>query len=441
MKLWSKEHTSTAAIVEQFTVGRDQEFDLLLARYDVQGSIAHVTMLGEVGLMTPEESERAVNGLRAIYATIENGTFRIEPGIEDVHSQVEYLLTQAIGETGKKIHSGRSRNDQVAVDIKLFLRATIKDLVSDVHLLFQLLIEKSIENKDKLLPGYTHLQIAMPSSAGLWLGAYAESLIDDLELLAAAYKVVNKNPLGSGAGYGSSFPLDRQCTTRILQFDTLNWNSVYAQMSRGKTEKFTATGISAVAATLSRLAMDCCLYLNQNFGFISFPEELTTGSSIMPHKKNPDVLELVRAKCNRIQSLPNELTLLINNLPSGYHRDLQLTKEILFPALTELKSCLSMMQLMVSNIQIKKDLLNDEKYKYLFSVEAVNQKVTGGVPFRDAYKQVGAAIEQGNFSFDVRQLHHTHEGSIGNLCTTEIVQEMDRVLRYFANKNPDESGF
>jgi argininosuccinate lyase len=441
MKLWSKEHTSTAAIVEQFTVGRDQEFDLLLARYDVQGSIAHVTMLGEVGLMTPEESERAVNGLRAIYATIENGTFRIEPGIEDVHSQVEYLLTQAIGETGKKIHSGRSRNDQVAVDIKLFLRATIKDLVSDVHLLFQLLIEKSIENKDKLLPGYTHLQIAMPSSAGLWLGAYAESLIDDLELLAAAYKVVNKNPLGSGAGYGSSFPLDRQCTTRILQFDTLNWNSVYAQMSRGKTEKFTATGISAVAATLSRLAMDCCLYLNQNFGFIFFPEELTTGSSIMPHKKNPDVLELVRAKCNRIQSLPNELTLLINNLPSGYHRDLQLTKEILFPALTELKSCLSMMQLMVSNIQIKKDLLNDEKYKYLFSVEAVNQKVTGGVPFRDAYKQVGAAIEQGTFSFDVRQLHHTHEGSIGNLCTTEIVQEMDRVLRYFANKNPDESGF
>jgi argininosuccinate lyase len=441
MKLWSKEHTSTAAIVEQFTVGRDQEFDLLLARYDVQGSIAHVTMLGEVGLMTPEESERAVNGLRAIYATIENGTFRIEPGIEDVHSQVEYLLTQAIGETGKKIHSGRSRNDQVAVDIKLFLRATIKDLVSDVHLLFQLLIEKSIENKDKLLPGYTHLQIAMPSSAGLWLGAYAESLIDDLELLAAAYKVVNKNPLGSGAGYGSSFPLDRQCTTRILQFDTLNWNSVYAQMSRGKTEKFTATGISAVAATLSRLAMDCCLYLNQNFGFISFPEELTTGSSIMPHKKNPDVLELVRAKCNRLQSLPNELTLLINNLPSGYHRDLQLTKEILFPALTELKSCLSMMQLMVSNIQVKKDLLSDEKYKYLFSVEAVNQKVTGGVPFRDAYKQVGAAIEQGTFSFDVRQLHHTHEGSIGNLCTTEIVQEMDRVLRYFANKNPDESGF
>lgn len=441
MKLWSKEHTSTAAIVEQFTVGRDQEFDLLLARYDVQGSIAHVTMLGQVGLMTPEESERAVNGLRAIYATIENGTFRIEPGIEDVHSQVEYLLTQSIGETGKKIHSGRSRNDQVAVDIKLFLRATIKDLVSEVHLLFQMLIEKSIENKDKLLPGYTHLQIAMPSSAGLWLSAYAESLIDDLELLAAAYKVVNKNPLGSGAGYGSSFPLDRQCTTRMLQFDTLNWNSVYAQMSRGKTEKFTATGISAVAATLSRLAMDCCLYLNQNFGFISFPEELTTGSSIMPHKKNPDVLELVRAKCNRIQSLPNELTLLMNNLPSGYHRDLQLTKEILFPALTELKSCLQMMQLMISNIQVKTDLLNDDKYKYLFSVEVVNQKVTGGVPFRDAYRQVGAAIEQGTFSFDIRQLHHTHEGSIGNLCTSEIVEEMDRVLRYFANKNPDESGF
>lgn len=441
MKLWSKEHTSTAAIVEQFTVGRDPEFDLLLARYDVQGSIAHVTMLGQVGLMTTEEAERAVNGLRAIYATIEDGTFRIEPGIEDVHSQIEYLLTQSIGETGKKIHSGRSRNDQVAVDIKLFMRASIRELVSEVHLLFQLLIEKSIENKDQLLPGYTHLQIAMPSSAGLWLGAYAESLIDDLEMLAAAYKVVNKNPLGSGAGYGSSFPLDRQCTTRLLQFETLNWNSVYAQMSRGKAEKFTAVGISAVAATLSRLAMDCCLYLNQNFGFISFPEELTTGSSIMPHKKNPDVLELIRARCNRIQSLPNELTLLVNNLPSGYHRDLQLTKEILFPALSELKSCLQMMQLMISNIQVRDGLLNDEKYKYLFSVEVVNQKVTRGVPFRDAYKEVGAAIENGTFSYDYRQLHHTHEGSIGNLCTNELVQEMDQVLRHFTNKNPDESGF
>jgi argininosuccinate lyase len=431
MKLWSKENSSTSALVEQFTVGRDKEFDLLLATYDVQGSIAHVTMLGEVGLMTKEEAEIAINGLNEILATIESGSFVIEEGIEDVHSQVEYLLTQKIGDTGKKIHSGRSRNDQVAVDIKLYLRGEISSIKDEVKNLFDLLVIQSEKNKTVLLPGYTHLQIAMPSSVGLWLGAYAESLVDDMELLAAAYHVANKNPLGSGAGYGSSFPLNRKRTTGLLQFETLNWNSVYAQMSRGKTEKFTAIGLSGFAASLSKLSMDCCLYMNQNFAFISFPDELTTGSSIMPHKKNPDVFELIRAKCNRIQSIPNELTLLINNLPSGYHRDLQLTKEILFPAIEELKACLQMMQLMLSNMKVRENILVDEKYKYLFSVEAVNELVNKGVPFREAYQQVGNAINKGEFEFDLKQLHHTHEGSIGNLCTAEIIQEMDNVLSEF----------
>jgi argininosuccinate lyase len=431
MKLWSKENSSTSALVEQFTVGRDKEFDLLLAKYDVQGSIAHVTMLGEVGLMSKEEAEIAVNGLKEIAATIELGSFIIEEGIEDVHSQVEYLLTQKIGDVGKKIHSGRSRNDQVAVDIKLYLRAEISNLKDEVKNLFDLLIKTGDQNKNTLLPGYTHLQIAMPSSVGLWLGAYAESLVDDLELLAAAYQVANKNPLGSGAGYGSSFPLSRKRTTELLQFGTLNWNSVYAQMSRGKTEKVTSIGMSAVAATLSKLAMDCCLYMNQNFGFISFPDELTTGSSIMPHKKNPDVFELIRAKCNRIQSIPNELTLLINNLPSGYHRDMQLTKEILFPAIEELKACLQLMQLMLSNMKVKENILADEKYKYLFSVEAVNELVNKGVPFREAYQQVGNSINKGEFEYDLQQLHHTHEGSIGNLCNEEIAAEMNKVLAKF----------
>lgn len=431
MKLWSKENSSTSALVEQFTVGRDKEFDLLLAKYDVQGSIAHVTMLGEVGLMTKEEAEIAVNGLKEIAATIELGSFIIEEGIEDVHSQVEYLLTQKIGDVGKKIHSGRSRNDQVAVDIKLYLRAEIKNIKDEVKNLFDLLIKTGDHHKNTLLPGYTHLQIAMPSSVGLWLGAYAESLVDDLELLAAAYQVANKNPLGSGAGYGSSFPLNRKRTTELLQFATLNWNSVYAQMSRGKTEKITSIGMSAVAATLSKLAMDCCLYMNQNFGFLSFPDELTTGSSIMPHKKNPDVFELIRAKCNRIQSIPNELTLLINNLPSGYHRDMQLTKEILFPAIEELKACLQLMQLMLSNMRVKENILTDEKYKYLFSVEAVNELVNKGVPFREAYQQVGNAINKGEFEYDLQQLHHTHEGSIGNLCNEEIAAEIDKVLMKF----------
>jgi argininosuccinate lyase len=431
MKLWSKENSSTSALVEQFTVGRDKEFDLLLAKYDVQGSIAHVTMLGEVGLMSKEEAEIAVKGLHEIAATIELGSFIIEEGIEDVHSQVEYLLTQKIGDIGKKIHSGRSRNDQVAVDIKLYLRAEIGHIKDEVKNLFDLLIQTGDQHKNTLLPGYTHLQIAMPSSVGLWLGAYAESLVDDLELLAAAYQVANKNPLGSGAGYGSSFPLSRKRTTELLQFATLNWNSVYAQMSRGKTEKVTGIGMSSVAATLSKLAMDCCLYMNQNFGFLSFPDELTTGSSIMPHKKNPDVFELIRAKCNRIQSIPNELTLLINNLPSGYHRDMQLTKEILFPAIEELKACLQLMQLMLGNMKVKENILSDEKYKYLFSVEAVNELVNKGIPFREAYQQVGNAINKGEFEYDLQQLHHTHEGSIGNLCSEDIAAEMNKVLAKF----------
>lgn len=431
MKLWQKENSSTSQLVETFTVGRDKEFDLLLAKYDVQGSIAHVTMLGEVGLMSKKEAAIAVIGLQEIASTIELGTFIIEEGIEDVHSQVEYLLTQKIGDIGKKIHSGRSRNDQVAVDIKLYLRAEINNLKDEVKNLFDLLIQTGDQHKNTLLPGYTHLQIAMPSSVGLWLGAYAESLVDDLELVAAAYHVANKNPLGSGAGYGSSFPLSRKRTTELLQFGTLNWNSVYAQMSRGKTEKVTSIGMSSVAATLSKLAMDCCLYMNQNFGFLSFPDELTTGSSIMPHKKNPDVFELIRAKCNRIQSIPNELTLLINNLPSGYHRDMQLTKEILFPAIEELKACLQLMQLLLSNMKVKENILADEKYKYLFSVEAVNELVNKGVPFREAYQQVGNAINNGEFEYDLQQLHHTHEGSIGNLCSDDIKAEMEKVIEKF----------
>lgn len=434
MKLWQKENTSTSELVESFTVGRDKEFDVLLAKYDVQGSIAHVTMLGEVGLMTKDEAAIAVEALKKIESDIEAGNFQIEDGIEDVHSQVEFLLTKRIGETGKKIHSGRSRNDQVAVDIKLYLRAQVLAVKDEAKQLFDLLIKQSEKYKNVLLPGYTHLQIAMPSSFGLWFGAYAESLVDDLEMLAAAYQVANKNPLGSGAGYGSSFPLNRVRTTELLGFAVPNFNSVYAQMTRGKTEKLVAMGISCVAATLSKLAMDCCLYLNQNFSFISFPAELTTGSSIMPHKKNPDVFELIRAKCNRIQSTPNELTLLINNLPSGYHRDLQLTKEILFPAIEELKACLQLCRLMLSNIEVKENILQDEKYKYLFTVEAVNELVNQGVSFRDAYKQIGEQVENGAFSFDsTKPLQHTHEGSISRLCNDEIRSLMDGVLVKFAS--------
>ncbi len=428
MKLWSKDKTSTAAQIEAFTVGRDRDFDVQMARFDVEGSIAHVTMLGEQGLMSKDQADLAVAELKKILTSIEVGQFSIDAGAEDIHSQIEFMLTERIGDAGKMIHTGRSRNDQVAVDIKLFLRSAIIDIKDEMQSLFDLLIQKSNEHMDTLIPGYTHLQIAMPSSIGLWLGAYAESLVDDMEFVAAAFKVANKNPLGSGAGYGSSFPLNRSRTTALLQFNTLNYNAVYAQMSRGKTEKLTAMALASVAATLSRLAMDCCLFMSQNFGFIHFPDELTTGSSIMPHKKNPDVFELIRGKCNRIQAVPNELTLLINNLPSGYHREMQLTKEILFPAMEELRSCMEMMKLMLNAIGVRENILTEEKYKYLFSVEKVNELVNQGIPFRDAYAQVGNMIDQGTFQFDATQkLNHTHEGSIGNLCTAEIAEQMKSV--------------
>ncbi|MBS1917656.1 MAG: argininosuccinate lyase [Bacteroidetes bacterium] len=432
MKLWNKDNTNTSQLVETFTVGRDKEFDILLAEHDVLGSLAHTQMLESVGLLSKEELTAIQKELKNILDEIHHSQFTIDKDAEDIHSQIEMILTQRIGEAGKKIHSGRSRNDQVAVDIKLYLRSEIQKIKEEVKNLFELLITQSEKYKDKLLPGYTHLQIAMPSSFGLWFGAYAESLVDDMELLAAAYHITNKNPLGSGAGYGSSFPLNRTMTTELLHFETLNYNSVYAQMSRGKTEKSLSFALSSIASTLGKLSMDACLYINQNFGFISFPNELTTGSSIMPHKKNPDVFELIRAKCGRIQSAPNELTMLINNLPSGYHRDLQLTKEILFPAIEELKACLQIAQLMLSNIIIKDNLLDDEKYKYIFSVEAVNELVNKGVSFRDAYKQVGNQIDKGEFHFDYKkQLHHTHEGSIGNLCNDKIESQMKTVLTKF----------
>ncbi|MEY3921910.1 MAG: argininosuccinate lyase [Bacteroidota bacterium] len=428
MKLWKKDNTSTSKLIEDFTVGNDKDFDILLARFDVEGSIAHVTMLGEQGLMNKEDANKAIAGLKKIYESILNGTFKIDASMEDVHSQVEWMLTKEIGDAGKMIHTGRSRNDQVAVDIKLYLRSSMVEIKEDVLKLFNLLIEKSNQHKQDLIPGYTHLQIAMPSSVGLWLGAYAESLVDDMEILAAAFHVTNKNPLGSGAGYGSSFPLNRKRTTELLHFKSLNYNSVYAQMSRGKTEKLVASAIASIASTLSKLAMDNCLYLNQNFAFISFPDELTTGSSIMPHKKNPDVFELIRGKCNRIQAAPNELTLLTNNLPSGYHREMQLTKEILFPAIESLRQCIEMMHLMLSALSVNKNILQDKKYTYLFSVEKVNELVNKGIPFRDAYVQVGNMINEENFQFDPSQsLKHTHEGSIGNLCNEEIVSEMKKI--------------
>ncbi len=425
MKLWQKDSTNTLEQVQQFTVGRDQEFDILLAKYDVQGNIAHVRMLGEVGLLTSAEAEQAIAGLHEIAKEIEAGTFCIATGVEDIHSQVEFSLTEKIGAVGKKIHSGRSRNDQVAVDLKLFFKTALKELAAKVNECFATLQKQSEAHKDILLPGYTHLQIAMPSSAGLWLGAYAESLVDDMQLVVAAYEVSNRNPLGSGAGYGSSFPLNRLRTTELLEFASLNYNSIYAQMTRGKTEKFVAIALAQVASTLAKLSMDCCLYMNQNFGFITFPDELTTGSSLMPHKKNPDVFELIRGKCNRLQSLPNEMTLLLTNLPSGYHREMQLTKEIIFPALQSLNECLSMTVLMLQNIKFSENILQEPKYSYLFSVEALNELVNKGVPFRDAYAQIGNSINEGTFQYDQKSLNHTHEGSIGNLCTAQIKALMD----------------
>lgn len=430
MKLWEKENKSTSELIEKFTVGKDNELDLVLAEFDVKASIAHTQMLESIGLLTKEELTIIHDELKNILSEIKNGNFVIEEGVEDIHSQIECMLTQRIGETGKKIHSGRSRNDQVLTDIKLYLRYELQEITKKVSDLFDLLMKLSEEHKNKLFPGYTHLQIAMPSSFGLWFSAYAESMVDDMELVIAAYNVTNKNPLGSGAGYGSSFPLNRKMTTNLLGFETLNYNVVYAQMTRGKTEKVVSMAMSSVATTLSKLAYDVCLYMNQNFGFISFPDELTTGSSIMPHKKNPDVFELIRAKCNKIQALPNEFTLLTNNLPSGYHRDMQLTKESLFPAIQELKSCLEMTSFMLGQIQIKEDILQDEKYKYLFSVEAVNEQVLDGIPFRDAYKNVGNSIEKNDFNPEF-ELKHTHEGSIGNLCNTEIRGQMNLLISKF----------
>ncbi|WP_035759742.1 argininosuccinate lyase [Flavobacterium tegetincola] len=422
-KLWQKETVSALSDlqskIETFTIGSDKQWDLYLAEADVLGSMAHAEMLASIDLLTQNEFLELKSELHTILDSIKNGSFAIEAGVEDVHSQIEILLTQTLGDVGKKIHSGRSRNDQSLVDIKLFIKKEIEAIASLTKHLFDQLISLSNEHKSELMPGYTHMQIAMPSSFGLWFGAYAESLSDDLELLIAAYNVTNKNPLGSGAGYGSSFPLDRQKTTKVLGFEGLNYNVVYAQMTRGKTEKITAVAIAGIAATLSKFSMDVCLYMNQNFGFITFPQELTTGSSIMPHKKNPDVFELIRAKCNRIQSLPNELTLLINNLPSGYHRDMQLTKECLFPALIDFKDCLELTVLMLENIVIKKDILKDEMYKNLFTVEKVNELTLSGIPFREAYKQVAQLIEDD--AFDSQMIvNHTHQGSIGNLCNEEI---------------------
>ncbi len=429
MKLWQK-HTNVSQAVENFTVGNDKAMDLFLAPFDVQGSLAHIIMLQSIGLLTHDELNILSAELKNIYKEIEEGSFSLEGGVEDIHSQVELLLTQRLGDVGKKIHSGRSRNDQVLLDLKLFFRSSIEQLVLNVESLFQLLQSKSEEYKEHLLPGYTHLQLAMPSSFGLWLGAYAESLVDDVITLQSAYKVVNKNPLGSAAGYGSSFPLNRTLTTQLLGFDDLNYNAVYAQMTRGKSERIVAQALSNVAATLNKLSMDCCLYMNQNFSFISFPDELTTGSSIMPHKKNPDVFELIRAKCNTLQALPNDIVLLTTNLTSGYHRDFQLLKEYLFPAFITLSSCIDMMQLMVSNMRVKENILNDGQYKYLFSVEEVNKLVLQGMPFRDAYKKVGLEIEKGNFTYSTG-LNHTHEGSIGNLCNDEIKRMMDDAINAF----------
>jgi len=429
MKIWQK-NIDVNQFVENFTVGKDRELDLQMAKFDVLGSLAHTQMLETINLLTAEELKVVQQELKNIYAEIEAGNFTIENSVEDVHSQVEWLLTQRIGEAGKKIHSGRSRNDQVLVDLKLFFRSCIEDMVMQTTTLFNQLIELSNIHKDKLMPGYTHLQIAMPSSFGLWFGAYAESLADDMELMLAAWKITNKNPLGSAAGYGSSFPLNRTLTTQLLGFESLNYNVVYAQMGRGKTERILAQAMSAVAATLAKMAMDVCLFINQNFGFISFPAELTTGSSIMPHKKNPDVFELIRSRCNKIQALPNEIAMMITNLPSGYHRDLQLLKENLFPAITSLNECLEIATFMFQNITIKDDILKDKKYDYLFSVEVVNDLALQGVPFREAYKIVGEQIETGTFA-PSSEIHHTHEGSIGNLCNDEIQAGMQEVLSQF----------
>lgn len=413
-------------MIEQFTVGNDRELDLRLARYDVQGSMAHIRMLESIGLLKSDELEVLLKALGEIAEVIERGEFRIEEGVEDVHSQVEFMLTAKLGDIGKKIHSGRSRNDQVLVDLKLFMRDELKHIAKAVERLFYRLQGLSEEHKDKLMPGYTHLQVAMPSSFGLWFGAYAESLVDDMQMLVAAYNVANQNPLGSAAGYGSSFPLDREMTTRLLEFETLHYNVVAAQMSRGKTERAASMAIASIASTLGHMAMDVCMWMCQNFGFVSFPDELTTGSSIMPHKKNPDVFEIMRGKCNRLQSIPNEIALLTANLPLGYNRDLQLLKDIIFPASTELIECLDMADFMLQHIRIKDGIVEDPRYDYLFTVEEVNRLVLEGMPFREAYKKVGHEVQNGTYS-PVREVNHTHAGSISNLCNKEIADKFRKV--------------
>jgi argininosuccinate lyase len=429
MKLWSK-GVEVEKKIETFTVGKDRELDLLLAKYDVQGSLAHTQMLESIGLLTADELARVQAELKNIYKEIEAGDFTINDGVEDIHSQVEFLLTERLGEVGKKIHSGRSRNDQVLVDLKLFIRSEIETLVGNTKDLFDKLIELSNEHKEVLLPGYTHLQVAMPSSFGLWFGAYAESLLDDLTFMQGAYKVANRNPLGSAAGYGSSFPLNRQMTTDLLGFDTMAYNVVYAQMGRGKTERTVASAMAGVAGTLAKFAQDTCMYMSQNFAFVKFPDHLTTGSSIMPHKKNPDVWELMRSKCNKLQALPNEIALMIANLPSGYFRDLQTLKESFLPAFVELNNCLEIATYMLHHITVNKNILDDDKYLYLFSVEEVNKRVLAGKPFRDAYKEVGLDIEAGNFN-PSKKVNHTHEGTIGNLCNDKIADQMDATLKGF----------
>lgn len=437
MKLWSKGFEINKEI-ENFTVGRDREMDLYLAKYDVLGSMAHITMLNSIGLIADDELPLLLAELRKIYAVCEEGKFVIEDDIEDVHSQVELMLTRALGDMGKKIHSGRSRNDQVLVDLKLFTRAELKNLVEETKALFDELIGKSEENKDVLMPGYTHLQIAMPSSFGLWFGAYAESLTDDMLYLQSAYKMTNRNPLGSAAGYGSSFPLNRQMTTDLLGFDSMNYNVVYAQMGRGKMERNVAFSIAGLAGTLAKMAFDACLFNSQNFGFIKLPKECTTGSSIMPHKKNPDVFELIRAKCNKLQALPTQITLIQNNLPCGYFRDLQIIKECFLPAFEELKDCLRMCTYIISKIEVKRDILDNPMYDAIFSVEEVNKLAADGMPFRDAYKKVGLEIEAGNFVPN-KDIHHTHEGSIGNLCNDKIVGLMDSIMQDFHFEKVDKA--
>ncbi|WP_456866835.1 argininosuccinate lyase [Galbibacter sp. BG1] len=426
MKLWDKGF-STDKKIDIFTVGSDRELDLVIAKYDVLASIAHAKMLHKIGLITEKEAINLVKELENIGETVKNGTFSIDDNFEDAHSKIEFLLTEKLGDTGKRIHTARSRNDQVLVAVNLYLKAELEQIKNNTKELFDVLMDLAETHKKTLLPGYTHLQIAMPSSFGLWFSAYAESLIDDLYFIDAAHKIVDQNPLGSAAGYGSSFPIDRDFTTEELAFETLKYNVVAAQMSRGKSEKSTAFGLSSIAATLSKMSMDICLYMSQNFDFITFPDELTTGSSIMPHKKNPDVFELIRGKCNKIQAVPNQLAMLTTNLPSGYHRDLQLTKEIIVPAIQELKSCLEMLTFSIKNIIVKENILDDKKYDYLFSVDTLNDLVLNGMPFRDAYKQMGEEIQRGEFT-PKRDISHSHKGSLGNLCLDEIKAKMEKLF-------------